>query len=483
MRNALTMKKLLIVYLIACCYACNTGSYNNLYDPYALSPEYFTIDLSKDTLLQSSKGTTIFIPAGAIRSDKGKTIRLQVKEAYSIADIVQAGLITQSNGQPLSSGGMLQILPEDDIDAVIVKPVRAKIPESFIKPWMKVYKGEQNKTGNINWITPQLLLENPQPKAEKAGKDIFQINCASCHSMTKKLIGPVLTHVTARHAREWLIDYINDNQAVRAGGDCYAQKLFEEYNKNMMPRFPDLKGKDMDDLLYYMERISRQVDNERYNQLKRQSDSCEVYLKARNEWQQNEGAVKKTQLVAAGYMPGYEFEVNSFGWLNVDALLEDIPGMMQRYLSVRITDPVSSPSSVFLIIPGAKIFLTGGLLKGKNDEYGFFTDDGYIKLPRYEKAYIVATGTKNERFFMGTVSFETADDQRLQLTLQASDKMAFNRFIRQLDLQDLSLKVTNAKKELPDAGTSRIKIEKRKPANFDCGCDWPATYPAPAPGK
>jgi cytochrome c2 len=481
----LTMKKLLMAYLIACCYACNSDSHDKIYNPDALSPEYFTIDLSEDTVLQTAKGATIFIPAGAIRSDKGSSLRLQIKEAYSIADIVQAGLLTQGNGQPMSSGGMLQILPVGDECAVITGALRVKIPGEYIKPWMKLYKGEQDKIGNINWTTPQVLLENPLPRAEKAGKDIFQLNCASCHSMIRKrkLTGPGLLHITARHPRKWLIDYINDNEAVMAGGDCYAKKLFEEYNKNMMTRFPELKGKDMDDLLYYMESISRQVNNEKYNQLKKQSDSCEIYLKARNEWQQNQHVVKAPRLVEAGHVPGYRFEITSFGWLNVDALLDKIPGFTRSYLSVRVASAVSSPFSIFLIIPADKIFLTGGLLKGRNNEYGFFTEDGYITLPLNKRAYVVATGLEKDHFLMGTVSFETTNEQRLQLALQPLDKAAFNHFIRQLDLQDLSLKVKSVPKEIIIVDTYQKEVGKWKPVDFDCGCDLLPTTPAPAPGK
>ncbi|HEX6429653.1 MAG TPA: hypothetical protein VF008_18300, partial [Niastella sp.] len=104
-------KNLLSIGLLATIvYACNQGdrSVNTLLNPGKLSEQTFVIDISKDTILTTKKGALIRIPKGALSADDN-IVKLEVKEAYSMQDIIKAGLTTQSNGQPLSSGGMIYI--------------------------------------------------------------------------------------------------------------------------------------------------------------------------------------------------------------------------------------------------------------------------------------------------------------------------------------------------------------------------------------
>lgn len=83
------------------------------------------------------------------------------------------------------------------------------------------------------------------------GKSLFNANCASCHKLDKKAIGPALGDVTARRDMEWLHAWIKDNQSLRASGDKDAVAIFEEYNGSVMPGFPNLSDQDVNDILKY----------------------------------------------------------------------------------------------------------------------------------------------------------------------------------------------------------------------------------------
>ena len=37
-----------------------------------------------------------------------------------------------------------------------------------------------------------------------AGKKLFNANCAACHKLNKKAVGPALKGVTAKYEKEWL---------------------------------------------------------------------------------------------------------------------------------------------------------------------------------------------------------------------------------------------------------------------------------------
>lgn len=72
-----------------------------------------------------------------------------------------------------------------------------------------------------------------------AGQKLFKNNCAACHTLTDaKLVGPGLKDVASKvpqPAEEWLIKWIKNSQALVKSGDSYAVKIFEEYNKSVMP--------------------------------------------------------------------------------------------------------------------------------------------------------------------------------------------------------------------------------------------------------
>jgi len=83
------------------------------------------------------------------------------------------------------------------------------------------------------------------------GKKIFNANCASCHKLEGKLIGPALGKVEERRTNEWLKAWIKDNAALRATGDADAIAIFNEYNGSVMTAFPQLSDADIDAVLAY----------------------------------------------------------------------------------------------------------------------------------------------------------------------------------------------------------------------------------------
>ena len=83
------------------------------------------------------------------------------------------------------------------------------------------------------------------------GKKLFNTNCAACHKMDKKLIGPALGGVTERRTNEWLQAWIKDNNALRASGDQDAIDIFNEYNGMPMIAYPQFSEQDINDILAY----------------------------------------------------------------------------------------------------------------------------------------------------------------------------------------------------------------------------------------
>ncbi|MDX1701224.1 MAG: cytochrome c, partial [Melioribacteraceae bacterium] len=89
------------------------------------------------------------------------------------------------------------------------------------------------------------------------GKALFNTNCAACHNLDRKMVGPALRNVEARLYedegldREWLYSWIRNSAAMIKAGDPYAVKIYEEYNQAAMTAFPQLSDEDLNNILAY----------------------------------------------------------------------------------------------------------------------------------------------------------------------------------------------------------------------------------------
>lgn len=87
--------------------------------------------------------------------------------------------------------------------------------------------------------------------AVQDGEALFKAQCASCHAVKEKLIGPALKGIETRRPEEWLLKWIKNSSAVIKSGDEYANKIYNEYNKTQMPSFA-LKDDEIKAILAYV---------------------------------------------------------------------------------------------------------------------------------------------------------------------------------------------------------------------------------------
>lgn len=84
------------------------------------------------------------------------------------------------------------------------------------------------------------------------GKQLFKNNCASCHNMEKKVVGPALKNVVKNQGEDWTKSWIKNNQALRDAGDKHANEIFKEYNGMAMPAYEHLGEDAIDDITLYL---------------------------------------------------------------------------------------------------------------------------------------------------------------------------------------------------------------------------------------
>lgn len=84
-----------------------------------------------------------------------------------------------------------------------------------------------------------------------AGKQLFNSNCAACHQLDRKGVGPALRGVAEKYEKDWLYSWIRNSQAMVQAGDPIAVALFDEWNQSVMQAFPQLSDADIDNILAY----------------------------------------------------------------------------------------------------------------------------------------------------------------------------------------------------------------------------------------
>jgi mono/diheme cytochrome c family protein len=518
----LFMKKTLVVaaLLVAVIYGCRqTGNtVHSLLETSRLKSQLFSIDITHDTTLVTQNGAVIKLPKGTLKAEGTSSVQLEIREAYSMQDIIRAGLITLSNGQPLSSGGMIYINPVEASTVKIVKPIFVAIPTSFIDSRMQLFKGEVKADSTINWTNPQALPANPQQAKLEQGKTLFINNCAPCHAIGKDLTGPNLAHVMKRLMPrvKWEegsgithpYEFTRNNPKVLTH-DCYYLELYNLWNKTPMPVYPNLTREELDNLYGYIEnesdRLQLPVPD---NGIMQCLDSCNAYLaiegrleKMKRELEQDSFTFVKEER----FMPPpvivngdsdtsslipvpaldfvnpleskslyYQFSIEAFGWYNIDILMKEI-GAEESSLLVRMEGGKKASFALYLAIPSIKGLFPGGELAGKKGTYGFYTKDGKIPLPQDTQAYLFAVGERDSTILFAGKTFTTSVQQEFTLQLSVITEEAFQQEIEKMGLPDLKMQVAESQTGIEIRKVIReLKNAKQlKPKNCRCDCVTP----------
>lgn len=92
------------------------------------------------------------------------------------------------------------------------------------------------------------------------GREMFNNNCATCHSrdMISVGTGPALGGVTTRRSKEWLYAFTRNSHAMITSGDSVALLLWRDWQPSIMNNFLSILDKELDTLYYFIEKVSEQ---------------------------------------------------------------------------------------------------------------------------------------------------------------------------------------------------------------------------------
>lgn len=131
-------------------------------DLWNLPTQVYSIDNSKDNVVESDYGIVLAIPKNAFVNQDGEPvsedITIQIKEAFTASDIIKAGLTSTSDGDLLESGGMFDLTAmqgKDTLNLAEGTEIYSEIPTLSKKSDMQLYDGEVTEDGLVNWINPK----------------------------------------------------------------------------------------------------------------------------------------------------------------------------------------------------------------------------------------------------------------------------------------------------------------------------------------
>jgi cytochrome c551/c552 len=95
----------------------------------------------------------------------------------------------------------------------------------------------------------------------ETGEEIFQGNCAGCHTIGKgNLVGPDLSGVTLRREESWLIRQIKDPDGLVEEKDPTALELLKEFNMPMVAL--GLSDNEITEIILYLKNVDKNINQD-----------------------------------------------------------------------------------------------------------------------------------------------------------------------------------------------------------------------------
>jgi cytochrome c2 len=472
------MKRIFILLLTLCLFACsNKKNSPQLFSASMLARQSFLIDAQKDTSLTTLHGSIIRIVSGSFAGTA--PIEIEIREALTATEILAAGLVTESNGMPLRSGGMIYINAVVNGNAAeLLKPIKVSIPNQSYDSAMQVYKGIDTGGNGINWVDPVAADTNSQSATWLAGKKLFQARCANCHQIFKNRTGPALANLENRGPwidRKELYSYIRNTQLYIEHSD-YAKQLQAQY-KSVMTPFPGLSNTDIDNIITYINNESKNsstnqnVDEPRED-LKTDSTSgpstepCSytdtTYLAAQKQTQTfletipadtfnsstpvidtvpqklKDPSQRNSDFTDPLPTNGmYDFEIKTLGWYNIDADMQGYAGTTGVKIFASLQNTADVGFHVYLFCPDKQVLSVANKMSG--DKYSFEKINGTVPLFLEDRAILFAFGSKGDMVYYGIADFIIKQEQTIQINIIESTTEAIRQALLTKEMNGIDL--------------------------------------------
>jgi hypothetical protein len=382
-----------------------------------------TIDPTKDNVIKGHDGTSIYIGANSLVDESGEPVTSEViislREHYTISDFVTGNLQATHNNEILQSQGMIYFSAKRANGGSVTidksKPVRIEFPVNEKIQETKIFTGARDENGNLNWNEvrepSKLLVPFPihfisqgSPFTECPGS--FGITLDTIKNSYFNYYGSVSqfenTFLATREFKQrydtacWkvvlkiYIDNINRNlwEADELVVKHFIKDSIERVSYEINYRPPGINGGPRTKEQVYAHEWLVKSAKESAHRL------IAAFQKFASERLTRIDPAKTfaDTTIAQMRKAFVAYDALEFGWVNVDYFYKD-PKAVDIKLAVKTNEPAPI---INLIVPKRNIILSG--IDNQGNTY-FFTKrkDGYNKLPRGEKALIIAINIADNR--------------------------------------------------------------------------------------
>jgi hypothetical protein len=384
--------------------------------------QHLQIDPAKDTVIKGSSGTMIYIAANSLVDDKGKPVltkvTLALKEHYSIADFISSNLQTIHDNDILQTQGMIYLSATTSDGSALgidkTKPIRIEFPVKERIDGTKIFTGKRDEAGNINWgemkepskylvAYPIRLISHCETNLKDfyVGEDIpdcFGFTLDPINNPGNYYVGDIdkfgNTFLATREFRERFLT-APDQDILKIYIDNLEENLWEADELVVKYLIQDsAQRKEVRRFEFESEKEMIQWQKERQDRAHR---VIQAFKKFAQQKLTNIDPVKRVIDTTYAEMNRAftSFDALDFGWVNVDHFYND-----PKAENVKLMAATNEPAQmVYLILPERNIILSG--IQNDDKQYWFTKkEDGYNKLPKGEKAILVAIGlVDNEVLF------------------------------------------------------------------------------------
>ena len=155
------------------------------------APAQFSMTATtKDTFFITPTGTRVYVPAGAFEVADGQAVTVELREAYTFADMLLNGLSTTSNGALLTTGGMFELKATSEGEEVALRVGKAlsiQVPTDSVLPEMQLYEMDTTIT-TTNWVNPRSLVVPPAFVNNRSNTLSHGFSCPSLNPLLLSLI-------------------------------------------------------------------------------------------------------------------------------------------------------------------------------------------------------------------------------------------------------------------------------------------------------
>ena len=373
------------------------------------------------------EGTILVIPKNSIVDQNGNNITeeitIQLKENFSISDYILSNLQTIHNDRILESKGMIYFTAQDEkgneLQISKNKTIRLQIPQKDFDNNPEIFLGNRTGDGLMNWgdIDEQAKTLIPFP-IKFISKNRFSTECSDHYGITTDTIkNKNFNYYGSIYDFENTLLSTNEFN-IRYNSACWSEVVniyIENINKNLWEideMVVDYLIQDSTERVdYYLNNVPPGVNGKPRTKVQEEAHEWLINNTKSSshrsiDWFKKLAAQKltivdSTKLIdptkLAELNPAFiSYDAMKFGWVNVDFFFED-----PKAVPVKLIAKTNQKAPLInLIIQGRNVILSGS--EHSVNEYWFTkNEDGYNKLPKGEKATIIAIGLNTDGVLFG----------------------------------------------------------------------------------